>query len=434
MSAMKHLNILDFQNYTKDGLWTEAFKAAVAELKAAEGGVLSVPAGNYPTSSVEFCSDMTLELSEGAVLDFVNDGLDHPVVWSRYAGVNCEVYEPLIFGDHVRNVVLCGKGRLEGNGREWWAHRLEWPYPRPRSVVFQDSENIVIKDITITNSPCWTVVPLRSRHILVDGITILNPQHSPNTDGCDPDSCQDVEIRNCLFDVGDDCIAIKSGTEYNPERIPSRDIYIHDCTMQHGHCGVGIGSEMSGGVVNVRIEDCSFTDTERGLRLKTRRGRGGFVEGVSLTRVKMQNVLVPFVINMRYFCGPDGIAKCVADTAPYPFSDATPRVTNVSLTDFEATDVNVAALWISGLSESPVENVSLKNVRITMAENAVPGIPDAAIEAPFMWKAGLVLKFAKNLRLDNVNVEGVAGIVKLFSDCDAVLLDGEEYSETSLGD
>ncbi len=429
---MKTVSILAYQEYVKEGVWTEAFRAAVAELGASGGGKLLVPAGEYPTSSVEYCSDMTLELCEGAVLSFINDGTAHPVVMSRFGGVDCEVYEPLIFGRNVQNVVLCGKGRIEGNGAAWWAKRREWAYPRPRTVVFQDSENIVIRDITITNSPCWTVVPLRSRHILVDGITILNPFSSPNTDGIDPDSCRDVEIRNCVLDVGDDCIAIKCGTEHNREFIPSEDIYIHDCLMRQGHCGVGIGSEMSGGVKNVRIEDCVFMNTERGLRLKTRRGRGGSVDGVSFCRVKMQNVLVPFVVNMRYFCGEGGISKWVGDTAPYPFTEGTPSVKNLSLVDFEASEVNVAALYISGLAESPVENVTLKNVTITMAEQARPGIPDAALEAPCMWKAGLILKFAKNIRMDNVKVSGVEGLVNLFTDCEEIVLDGRKYEADTI--
>lgn len=430
---MKNLNILDFGTCVQDGRWTPAFRAAVAELSACGGGTLTVPAGTYVTGPIEYCSDMTMELCEGAVLSFTNDGEAHPRVTSRYEGIDREVFMPLIFGSHVKNVVLCGKGTIEGNGAAWWEKRKEWTVPRPRTVVFQDSENIVIRDITIQNSPCWTVVPLRSKNILVDGIAIHNPFHSPNTDGVDPDSCQNVEIRNCLLDVGDDCIAIKSGTEENQSRIPSEHIYVHDCVMRKGHCGVGIGSEMSGGVRDVRIEDCTFIDTERGLRLKTRRGRGGYVDGISFKRVSMKNVLVPFVINMRYFCGNEGINRKVADTKEYPVDEGTPRVSNVSLVDFRAEDVNVAALWLSGLAEAPIENVTLRNVTISMAENAHPGIPDAAIEAPCMWKAGLVLKFAKNLRMDNVQVTGVEGLTNLFSDCEDIYLDGEVYEAHTIG-
>ncbi len=429
---MKNISILAYQEYVKEGLWTDAFRRAVLDIREADGGTLIVPTGKYATSSIEFCSNMTMEIQEGAVLDFINDGLEHPIVWSRWEGVDRDCYMPLIFGRNLKNVTLCGKGLIEGNGAAWWAKRKQWPYPRPKTVVFQDSEHIVIRDITIQNSPCWTVVPLRSKNILVDGITIINPYESPNTDGVDPDSCQDVEIRNCTFDVGDDCIAIKSGTEYNKEFIPSENIYVHHCRMVHGHCGVGIGSEMSGGVRNVLVEDCVFTDTDRGLRLKTRRGRGGFVDGVTFRRVQMKNVLVPFVINMRYFCGPDGIAKCVADTAEYPRTEKTPWVDNISLIDFESEDTNVAALFMSGLAESRIENVTLKNVKITMAKDARPDIPDAAIDAPCMWKAGMILKFASNIQMDNVTVEGVAGLKYLFSDCENIYLNGEKYERNTI--
>lgn len=147
----------------------------------------------------------------------------------------------------------------------------------------------------------------------IDNLTIVNPFDSPNTDGIDPESCRNVRITGCHIDVGDDCIAVKAGTEDALEDVPCENIAITGCTMVHGHGGVVLGSEMSGGIRRISITGCVFDGTDRGIRIKSRRGRGGAVEDVSVTGIVMNDVLCPLVINLMYFCGKDGKLPIVSD-------------------------------------------------------------------------------------------------------------------------
>ena len=182
----------------------------------------------------------------------------------------------------------------------------ELPYGRPYLICFEHCKHVKILDVKLTMSPAWTVHPLYCEDLEVRGISIRNPWNSPNTDGINPDGCQNVRIADCLVDVGDDCITLKSGTEETPEKQPCENITITNCNLVHGHGGVVIGSEMSGGVRNVTITNCVFQDTDRGIRVKTRRGRGGVMESVLVSNVMMERVLCPFVFNMYYQCGAQG--------------------------------------------------------------------------------------------------------------------------------
>lgn len=163
-----------------------------------------------------------------------------------------------------------------------------------------------MSDFMVHNSPNWTIHPVRCENVTIDNLTIVNPFDSPNTDGIDPESCRNVRITGCHIDVGDDCIAVKAGTEDALEDVPCENIAITGCTMVHGHGGVVLGSEMSGGIRRVSITGCVFDGTDRGIRIKSRRGRGGAVEDVSVTGIVMNDVLCPLVINLMYFCGKDG--------------------------------------------------------------------------------------------------------------------------------
>ena len=193
---------------------------------------------------------------------------------------------------------------MDGRGAAWWQRFREGTlcHPRPRLISFADCRNVLIEGVTLTRSPSWTINPVRCENVVIDKVTIVNPADSPNTDGINPDSCRNVRIANCHIDVGDDCIAIKSGTEAEAadRRAPCENIAITNCTMVHGHGGVVIGSEMAGGVRNVVIANCIFESTDRGIRLKSRRGRGGIVEDVRVTNVIMTGVLCPFTVNLYY--------------------------------------------------------------------------------------------------------------------------------------
>ena len=240
-------------------------------------------------------------------------------------------------------------------------------------------------------------------------MNIKNPADSPNTDGIDPESCTNVRITNCNIDVGDDCIAIKAGTEGTKKRVVCENIVISNCTMVHGHGGVVLGSEMSGGIKNVTISNCIFQDTDRGIRLKSRRGRGGVVEDIRIDNIVMERVLCPFIINLYYFCGPKGKEKYVWDKAPYPITEETPMFRRIHFANITAREVNAAAGFIYGLAEQFVDEVTFDNISISMAKNAVPGKPAMMTGIEDMARRGFYVGFAKNIEFNRVTIENHDG-------------------------
>ena len=164
----------------------------------------------------------------------------------------------------------------------------------------------MIEGISIVNSPSWTINPVRCNNVIVDKVIIRNPKDSPNTDGINPDSCKNVHISNCHIDVGDDCIAIKAGIEKSIYRVSCENVVISNCTFIHGHGAVVIGSDTTGDIRNITVSNCVFENTDRGIRLKTRRGRGGIVEDICVSNIIMKDVKSPFVLHQYYFCGDGG--------------------------------------------------------------------------------------------------------------------------------
>ena len=402
------MNIRDYAAFSRNGLdWTEAFQHAIADLKNQGGGILSVPAGIYPTGSIRLYDDMTLNIESGAVLRFHQDEAAFPQIALEFEGRAGLVYQVCIYAEKAKNVCVTGYGTVDGQGSYWWkkvfAHELE--YPRPYLVCFSECERVVLENVTLTNSPAWTVHPLRCRNVVIRGLNIKNPADSPNTDGIDPNACQDVRISDCTIDVGDDCIAIKSGTEVTPNRQPCERIIISNCHFLHGHGGVVLGSEMSGKIRNVVVSSCVFYETDRGIRLKTRRGRGGVVEGIQLNNLIMEKVMCPFVFNMYYFCGADGKMKHVWDKAPYPVTEATPCLRDVSITGVRARGCTACAGFFYGLAEMPVEGVTMRDVIVEMADGPA-GRPAMMEGCPEMRRAGFFLRNAVNVDLTGVKVQG----------------------------
>ncbi|MBR4332092.1 MAG: glycoside hydrolase family 28 protein, partial [Clostridia bacterium] len=267
------MNIRDYAAFSRNGQdWTEAFQRAIAGLKNQGGGVLCVPAGIYPTGPIRLYDDMTLNIESGAVLRFHRDEAAFPLTALEFEGTAGPVYQACIYAEKAKSVCVTGYGTVDGQGSYWWdkmfAHELA--HPRPCLVCFSECEHVVLENVTLTDSPAWTVHPLRCRNVVIRGLYIRNPADSPNTDGINPNACRDVRISDCTIDVGDDCIAIKSGTEATPNRRPCERIIISNCHFLHGHGGVVLGSEMSGDIRNVVVSSCVFHETDRGIRLKTR--------------------------------------------------------------------------------------------------------------------------------------------------------------------
>ncbi|PZD94053.1 glycoside hydrolase family 28 protein [Paenibacillus sambharensis] len=411
---MMFFNIMEYgARKNAPGLSTGAIAAAIDAAAAAGGGTVYVPAGVYRTGAVVLKSNIELHLSSGAVLSFSDQPEDYPVVRSSWEGVRREVHVSCIYGKDLENVSITGSGRLEGNGQAWWDKQRNRPeelhYPRPKLISLESCRRVTLRDITLTNSPSWTVHPLLCQDVTIDNLSILNPAVSPNTDGINPESCTNVRISSCHIDVGDDCIAIKSGTEDTKERMPCENITITGCTMVHGHGGVVIGSEMSGSVRNVVITNCVFKQTDRGIRLKSRRGRGGIVEDIRVSNIVMEDVICPFIMNLYYFCGPRGKDKYVWDKNPYPVTEETPQFRRIHFANITARGVHAAAGFIYGLAEQYVSEVTFDNIDISMAEQAVPGHPAMMAGLAEMNNRGFFLGNVRDIRFRGVTIENHEG-------------------------
>jgi polygalacturonase len=397
---------------------TKAFCDAINACAQDGGGTIYVPAGNFLTGSIRLKSNINLYLEAGSILTFVDDVNEYPVVNSRWEGVQREVYASCIYGENIENVSVTGHGTLEGQGEFWWKlfREKKNEYPRPKFISFHGCKKVLIEGITLKNSPSWTINPICCENVTVDKITILNPANSPNTDGINPESCKNVHISNSHVDVGDDCITIKSGTEDTAERVPCENITVTNCTMVHGHGGVVIGSEMSGSIRNVVISNCVFEGTDRGIRLKSRRGRGGVVEDIRVTNIVMKDVMCPFIMNLYYFCGPKGDEKYVWDKNPYPITEETPAFRRIHFSHITAREISASAGFLYGLPEQAVEDITFDNISIAMAEDAEPGMPDMLAGLEPMKQRGFFVCNAKDVFFNNVTVSGHEGAAFLVED------------------
>ena len=401
---------------------THAFDSAIEACVKAGGGMVYVPAGVFKTGPIELKSNITLYLENGSRIIFNDSIKDHPFVETYWEGKACTAYSPLIFAQEAENIAITGLGKLDGSGAVWWhAHNNgNINYPRPRFIGFQNCSNILIEGITLMNSPSWTINPVFCENVTVNNVTIINPKDSPNTDGINPDSCKNVHISNCSIDVGDDCIAIKAGTEErNPNQL-CQNITITNCTMLHGHGGVVIGSEMSGGVRNVTISNCIFEGTDRGIRIKTRRKRGGIVENIRVSNIIMEKVICPFVINMYYKCGTSERDKWVWEEIPYPISEDTPIIRDIYFSSITARDISAAAGFICGLAEMPVERISFSDINIEMAEDPISDIPAMTHKIEPMKKQGFILRHTKDIKFNNVKIYNNEGNMYCLEDSNEI--------------
>jgi len=408
------------------------FAVALRSLKEAGGGVLRVGKGVWRTGPLEFFSHTTLLLDEGAVIAFIPEPRRYGPVWTRWEGVECYGMHPCIYAVNQKNITIMGKGILDGGGQWWWdtcrekksrpqtepetpeereLARLNIGYRhqpgggggrsiqflRPPLLQFFKCVNIRIEKIILCNSPFWTVHPVYSTGLVISGITVCNPSDAPNTDGIDIDSCTDVLIENCHVSVGDDGIALKSGSGEDGMRVgkPCRRITVRGCTVENGHGGIVIGSETAAGIFDVTAENCRFRGTDRGIRIKTRRGRGGRIENVQFKNIAMENNLCPLAINMFYRCGIDDPGNYFSPEA-LPVNAATPSIKNVIVADIRADGCRACAGFIAGLPESPIENLVMERCTFSTDENS--GVsPDEAD----MFR-GLPSVSEKSIRLLNV--------------------------------
>ena len=392
---------------------------------APKNSLIEITDGDYMTGPLFLKDDITLELKKGASLIGKEDRESYPVIPSEiyrtdgkktylgsWEGEPQECFASLLSVINVKNVDIIGEGTINGNSDydTWWKRakekRTAW---RPRTIFILNSENITVEGVEVRNSPSWTVHPIFSRNIRLLNLYIENPKDYPNTDGIDPESCENVEILGVEFSVGDDCIAIKSGKGKTAREIgkPSRNIRIEDCYMKFGHGAVVIGSEMSGGIKDIYIRNCIFEETDRGVRLKTRRGRGGIVDGIYVKDIFMEKVKTPFVINEFYFCDIDGKEEYVWSKEPKEVTEETPEIRNVILENIECIDSEVSAGFVYGLPESKIENLKLKDFRVTFSENSEEDFPAMMSFIEKKKKSGFYFNNVRNLEIENVYAEDV---------------------------
>lgn len=407
---------------------TESMAAAIA--MCPEDGTVYVPAGEYAVRPLFMKSHMTLYLEKGARLLASAQQTDYPLLpgvvrktgdWEQeynfgsWEGNPLDQYASLITALSVEDFALIGEGTLDGNGEAggWWLDpKVRHGAWRPNIIFMNGCSKVTLCGVTVTNSPCWTVHPYYSDDVRILNLFIKNPDVSPNTDGIDPQSCRRVLILGTKISVGDDCIAIKSGKLYMAEAHFRRteDVEVRNCYFERGHGGVTIGSEAACGVTDVRVSKSIFKNTDRGLRIKTRRGRGEKSElsGIDFHDLTMDGVRMPFTVNMFYFCDPDGHSPYVQDQEARPVDEMTPCVGSIRISDVDIENADVVTACIYGLPERPVEAVSIENVRVSYRPPAgrKPGLPVMMDDFPEMSGESLYMNNVNRLVIKNFTVSG----------------------------
>jgi polygalacturonase len=387
-SNCKKLSIIDFGAIkgNKDKT-SKAINKAIDKANKMGGGIVVIPEGEWLTAKIHFKSNVNLHLDKGAILLFSENPKDYlPAVHSTWEGYECMNYSPLIYAYQCKNIAITGEGELKAKMDVWkiWFKRpkghmeslkrlynlASYNKPmeerqmvndsanfRPQFIQFNRCENILMDGVTITNSPFWTIHPFLSKNIILRNLKVY--AHGHNNDGVDPEMSQNMLIENCVFDQGDDAIAIKSGSNQDAWRLntPSKNIVMRNCTVKNGHQLVAIGSELSGGVENVFIDKCTVVDGAKLnhlLFIKTNERRGGYVKNIYMSNIiagKIDQGILGIETDVMYQW---------RDLVPTIERKLTP-IKNVYLENVKATDVKFISR-VLGQKELPVENVFLKNV------------------------------------------------------------------------
>lgn len=367
------------------------------------GGIVRIPAGGtYLSKPLEIHAKTTLLLEKGATLlatRIQSDFMKTPGNWLKVKDKGAFI--PFISGQDLSDVTLTGGGVIDGSGGVWWdeaekARRIKPGYtlPRPNLIVIQRCKNLKVDDITLQNSPKFHLVPTECENVTITNVTILAPEHAANTDAIDPSACRNVNITRCRIDVGDDNVAIKAGGKGAPGEFASDGITVSDCTFLHGH-GMSIGSETSGGVRDVTVRNCTFENTENGIRIKSQKGKGGDVENISFDGISMKNVNPAITFTCLYQNNSSGDASGKAVPSVSQTNDSPkvlqniPTYRKIRISNLTATCSKNAGK-ILGLPESPISDVILENVKIS---------------AP----RGFEIRNAAGIQLKNVTVQADQG-------------------------
>lgn len=398
-----------------------AINKAIADCSRLGGGNVIIPEGTYYTGAIRMQSNVNLVISKGATIVFAYEPELYPLVKTRWEGLDIMNYSPCIYAYQAENIAISGEGTIDGNGSNdtWWQwcgakkfgfvagktpQSQSMPYVatnpalkkyetlngkpnsnrnalqmmcddgvptelrvygkdhgmRPQLVNFYECQNILIEDVTMLRSPFWVITPTFSKNITVRRCKIIND--GPNGDGCDPESCEDVLIEDCIFHTGDDCIAIKSGRNGDGRRapVPSKNFIIRGCTMEDGHGGVVIGSEITAGVMNVFAENCKMDspNLDRVLRIKSNTCRGGVTDGIYMRNVEVGQCREAVIrINLNYWPSEDSPRL-------YP-----PVVRNVYVENVTCQKSR-NGIMLNGIEEADnIYNINVKNCTFNGVEN-----------------------------------------------------------------
>ena len=398
---------------------TDAFARAIGHLSQKGGGRLLVPAGIWFTGPIGLESNIELNLDKDAIIVFSTDQDLYPIINTNFEGLDVRRCLSPIHAENAHDIAITGAGIIDGNGDAWrevkkrkvssdqwkavtarggllsedgkvWypdagyakaratAGSLNKPsddldeneiktFLRPVLVSFRECERVLLEGCTFQNSPCWNIHPLWCKDVTVRNITVRNPHYSTNGDGIDIEACDNVLLAGSSFDVGDDAICIKSGKDADGRRHARAcsNVMITDCTVYHGHGGVVIGSEMSGGVENLLVDGCRFIGTDVGLRFKSARGRGGLVKDIVCRNIYMKDIVTYGVIFNLYY---EGVAATEMKNGGQPdirpVDETTPEFRNFSFSGITCAGAK-QAIFINGLPEMPVRNVSFSDCRFT---------------------------------------------------------------------
>lgn len=482
----KDYNILDF-GAKGDGIQknTEAFNKAIETCSMEGGGRVIVPAGIWLTGPIQLRSNVNLHLLPGSHIQFSKDFDDYPLIESNWEGVKQYRCMSPISGYKLENIAITGSGVIDGAGDSWryvkkfkmtanqWDNLIKsggvlnragnewWPsqqayegslkvpemlknkhlftkedfekykdFHRPVLVNIVECKNILLDGPTFQNSPAWNIHPLLCENLIVVNINVRNPWYSQNGDGIDIESCKNVLVYNCRFDVGDDAICIKSGkdAEGRARGIPTENVVIRDCVVYHGHGGFTVGSEMSGGVRNIKISNCNFIGTDIGLRFKSTRGRGGVVENIWIENIYMQDIPTDALSFNMYYGGfaptEDRSAEEMSRNAEvFEVNDETPIFRKIYMKNIYCNGAKDAVV-LQGLPEMSIKEIELNNI-VMKAERGVSmydaeniNIIDAVITSP---DPVIFARQSRNILLRNLHYMPKNKIV--------LKLEGEKTSE-----
>ncbi|WP_026712897.1 glycoside hydrolase family 28 protein [Flavobacterium daejeonense] len=451
---------------------TKAFADAIEALTQKGGGKLIIPAGIWLTGPIILKSNLELHAETGALIKFSTDKDLYPIIKTDFEGLNTYRCISPVYGKNLENVAFTGKGVWDGSGEVWrlvkkskltegqWKDLVAsggilnekkdvW-YPseqykmatesadqnvrsdlktkedfqsirdflRPVMVSIQNSKNVLFDGPVFQNSPAWNIHPLLIENLIVRNVTVRNPWFSQNGDGLDVESCKNVLVENSSFDVGDDAICIKSGKDKDgrDRGIPCENVIVRNNVVYHGHGGVTVGSEMSGGVKNLYVTNCTFMGTDVGLRFKSTRGRGGVVENIYISDINMIDIPSQ-AISFDLYYGGKSIAETLAEggntisSKAMPVNEETPQFKNIVMKNITIAGA-AQAVFLQGLPEMNLENISISNL-LVKADKGVTIIDGNGIkisDAKFDIKESNVFTIynVKNSALKNVEINSTS--------------------------